>query len=73
MFYGLGASVLGGALFPTSVLPDWISWANYLVPHSYVIDAGRQLLIANPPDGGLVPPTSTVILFGSAWWDSRSR
>ena len=49
MFYGLSASVLGGALFPVSALPEWIRWASYLVPHTYVITAVRNLLYAMPP------------------------
>jgi ABC-2 type transport system permease protein len=52
MLYGLGASVLGGALFPISVLPPALRWLSYLVPHSYVIGAERQLLMTTPPAGG---------------------
>lgn len=60
--YGLGASVLGGALFPISVLPDWIRWLSYLVPHSYVISAIRQLLMTEPPPGGPSPLVSIGLL-----------
>jgi ABC-2 type transport system permease protein len=62
MLYGLAASVLGGALFSTDVLPGWVRWLSYLVPHSYVIGAERQLLMAHPPAGGLSPWTSIVVL-----------
>jgi ABC-2 type transport system permease protein len=60
--YGLAAAVLGGALFPTSVLPDWLRWASYLVPHTYVISAERHLLMAAPPAGGPGPLLSIVVL-----------
>lgn len=60
--YGLAASVLGGALFPVSVLPSWLRWMSYLVPHSYVINAERQLLMADPPVGGPSPLASIAIL-----------
>ncbi|MEU5940866.1 ABC transporter permease [Micromonospora sp. NPDC047548] len=60
--YGLAAGVLGGALFPVSVLPDWIRWVSYLVPHSYVISAERQLLMADPPAGEQSPAVSIAIL-----------
>ena len=50
--YGLAASVLGGALFPITVLPEWIRWMSYLIPHSYVISAERQLLMETRPVGG---------------------
>jgi ABC-2 type transport system permease protein len=60
--YGLAAGVLGGALFPISVLPGWIRWLSYLVPHSYVISAERQLLMSNPPAGGPSAGASIAIL-----------
>lgn len=63
MFYGLASSVLGGALFPVSVLPEWLRWLSYLVPHSYVIDSSRKLLMENPPTDGMSPLWSIVWLF----------
>jgi ABC-2 type transport system permease protein len=60
--YSLAASVLGGALFPIEVLPGWIRWASYLVPHTYVIDALRQLLQGSAADGNLTPAVSIGIL-----------
>ncbi|MBW6438626.1 ABC transporter permease [Actinoplanes hulinensis] len=64
MLYSLAASVLGGALFPIEVLPVWIRWASYLVPHSYVIAAERRLLIPGTPTEGLSPLAATLILAG---------
>lgn len=60
--YGLAAGVFGGALFPISVLPEWIRWISYLVPHSYVISAERQLLMADPPAGDPSPYLSMAVL-----------
>jgi ABC-2 type transport system permease protein len=57
--YSLAASVLGGALFPIAVLPGWIRWASYLVPHTYVIDGSRQLLM-NDPSAGHIPPALSI-------------
>ena len=62
MLYSLAASVLGGALFPIEVLPGWIRWASYLVPHSYVIAAERRLLMPDVPAAGLSPLAATLIL-----------
>jgi len=62
MLYSLAAAVLGGTLFPVSVLPDWIRWVSYLVPHSYVISAERQLLMSDPPADGLSPGVSLLLL-----------
>lgn len=60
--FHLAASLLGGALFPISVLPDWIRWASYLVPHTYVISAERQLLMTDPPVGDIPVGTSILVL-----------
>jgi ABC-2 type transport system permease protein len=35
---------------------------SYLVPHSYVISAERQLLMTDPPTGGLSAAWSVAIL-----------
>jgi ABC-2 type transport system permease protein len=51
--FGLASAVLGGALFPISVLPEPVRWLSYLVPHSYVINVERQLLIPGAPPEGL--------------------
>jgi ABC-2 type transport system permease protein len=62
VIYSLAASVVAGALFPVSVLPAWIRWISYLVPHSYVISAERQLLMTEPPAGEMSPLLSVGIL-----------
>lgn len=80
MLFSLAAGVLGGALFPVSVLPEWIRWVSYLVPHTYVISAERQLLMPNPPAGELdvglsiavLAVLSVVMLTGGLWIFDRS-
>lgn len=62
MLFHLAAGVLGGALFPVSTLPEWIRWASYLVPHTYVIGAERQLLMPDPPAGELPVGLSLAVL-----------
>jgi ABC-2 type transport system permease protein len=63
--YGLIASLLGGALFSIDVLPLWIRWASYLVPHAYVISASRSLLVPGYSGGGisLGPAMIALLLF----------
>jgi ABC-2 type transport system permease protein len=51
--YGLAASFLGGALFSIDVLPGWLRWMSYLVPHAYVISAERELLDPRSTGGGI--------------------
>jgi ABC-2 type transport system permease protein len=47
--YGLVASLFAGALFPIDLVPGWLRWISYLVPHTYVIAVSRQVLMAQPP------------------------
>lgn len=47
--YGLAASMLGGAVFPVSLLPDWLEWCSRLIPHAYAIDAARETLMSTAP------------------------
>ena len=80
MLFSLATAVLGGALFPISVLPEWIRWASYLIPHTYVISATRHLLIADAPaDGlavgwsiGILVVFSVVLLAAGVWVFDRS-
>ena len=58
--YGLAASLLGGALFSIEVLPDWLRPFSYLVPHSYVISASRDMLVPGGVGAGM--PLSTAII-----------
>lgn len=59
--YGLAASLLGGALFPITLLPGWLRAFSYAVPHAYVIDLARQSLQASPP-APVIPATNAVII-----------
>lgn len=51
--YGLAASLLGGALFSVEVLPGWLRPFSYLVPHTYVISASRDVLVPGGVGAGL--------------------
>lgn len=43
--YQLAASVLGGAFFPLSVLPPFVRAFSWAIPHTYVIQAMRRVLM----------------------------
>ncbi len=47
--YGFVATIFGGAVFPLSLLPDWLRPVSAVVPHSYAIDAAREVLMTTPP------------------------
>ena len=46
--YGLAASLLGGALFSIDQLPQWLRWVSFLIPHTYVINSARAVLMPDP-------------------------
>ncbi len=46
--YGMAASLLAGSLFSVSQLPDWIRIFSWAIPHTYVINATRVVLMEDP-------------------------
>jgi ABC-2 type transport system permease protein len=46
--YGLAASVLAGALFSVDQLPRGLQFVSWAIPHTYVINAARDVLMADP-------------------------
>lgn len=48
--YGMAASLLAGSLFSVSQLPDWLSIFSWAIPHTYVINATRAVLMEDPGD-----------------------
>jgi ABC-2 type transport system permease protein len=58
--YGMAASLLGGALFSVDQLPSWLQPLAYAIPHTYVINASRAVLMEDP--GTFVIPFNTAVL-----------
>ncbi|MGH8934744.1 MAG: ABC transporter permease [Acidimicrobiia bacterium] len=58
--YGLAASLLAGVLFSVDLLPGWLRALSWLVPHTYAINAAREVLM-HTPVAGAVPFGSAVI------------
>ena len=50
--YTIAASVLSGVFFPLEVLPSWLRALSWLIPHTYVIQALRRVLM---PAGESLP------------------
>ncbi len=54
--YTIAASVLSGAFYPVELLPDWLRAFSWVIPHTYVIQALRRVLM---PQGEVLPgPTA---------------
>jgi ABC-2 type transport system permease protein len=58
MFYTMLAGIFSGTAFPLDVIPSWLRWISWLIPHTYVISAVRRLLM---PDGGGIPGPSLTV------------
>ncbi|MGH8913045.1 MAG: ABC transporter permease, partial [Acidimicrobiia bacterium] len=56
--YGLAASLLAGSVFSVDQLPDFLQALSWAIPHTYVINSARYVLMADPG--------SFYIPFGSA-------
>ena len=74
--YTIAASVLSGAFFPLELLPPWIRAFSWVIPHTYVIQALRRVLM---PQGEVLPgPTAwqaigalavfCVVMYPDALW-----
>jgi ABC-2 type transport system permease protein len=46
--YGMAASLLAGSVFSVSQLPDWLQTLAWAIPHTYVINASRAVLMEDP-------------------------
>ncbi len=56
----MAASLLAGSLFSVNQLPAWLRMFSWAIPHTYVINATRQVLMADP--GSFVMPFSTAAI-----------
>jgi ABC-2 type transport system permease protein len=43
-FVEVVSGLVAGVYFPLSLLPGWIQWLGYLIPHTYAIDGIRRAL-----------------------------
>lgn len=60
--YTLAASILGGLLFPVTLLPGWLRALSWLIPHTYVINAARMALMPEAVAGAVEVPTALAAL-----------
>lgn len=54
--YSIAASILSGAFYPVELLPKWLQTLSWAIPHTYVIQALRRLLM---PEGEVLPGPDT--------------
>jgi ABC-2 type transport system permease protein len=57
------SALVGGAFFPTSLLPSWLQWVSAVHPLSYATHAARAALLSGAPFDQLLPDLSVLALF----------
>lgn len=59
------SSVIGGMLFPVSILPDWLQFIARLNPVTYALDAMRAALLDGAGLVAIARPLLILLLFGA--------
>lgn len=54
--YSIAAAILSGAFYPVDLLPGWLRTLSWIIPHTYVIQALRRVLM---PAGEVLPGPDT--------------
>jgi len=60
---GTVSGLLGGVVFPVSLLPPWIRWASFLLPVTYALDGMRKSLLASAPFSAVLPDVVALAVF----------
>lgn len=60
--YGLAAQIFSGVYFQVDTLPSFLQWISWLLPHTYVIAALRQVLTPGVDTGGMPVGEAVVAL-----------
>jgi ABC-2 type transport system permease protein len=58
--YGMASSLLAGAVFSVDQLPPFLKALSWLIPHTYVINSARTVLMEDP--GTFSIPFNTAVL-----------
>lgn len=60
---GTVSGLLGGVVFPVSLLPPWIRWVSSLLPVTYALDGMRKSLLASAPFRAVLPDVAALAAF----------
>lgn len=61
--FGSVSGLLGGMLFPISVLPPWIRWASYALPVTHSLEGLRLSLLGSASFGRVLPNIAALAVF----------
>jgi ABC-2 type transport system permease protein len=59
------SSVVGGMMYPVSVLPVWLQWVARLVPVTYSMEGMRAAILGHASMWELFPPIAALLLFAA--------
>jgi len=57
------SGLLGGMVFPVSLLPPWLRWASSLLPVTYALDGMRRSLLAAAGFAAVLPDIAALAAF----------
>jgi ABC-2 type transport system permease protein len=60
---GTVSGLLGGVVFPVTLLPPWIRWASSLLPVTYALDGMRKCLLASVGFAEVLPDVAVLAAF----------
>jgi ABC-2 type transport system permease protein len=60
---GTVSGLLGGVVFPVSLLPPWIRWVSSLLPVTYALDGMRKSLLASSAFAEVLPDVAALAVF----------
>ena len=62
---GTVSGLLGGVVFPVSLLPPWIRWVSSLLPVTYALDGMRRSLLASASFAEVLPDVAALAIFNA--------
>jgi len=64
-FFASVSGLLGGLVFPVSILPAWIRWASSLLPVTYSLNGMRRGLLASAGFAAILPDITALAAFNA--------
>jgi ABC-2 type transport system permease protein len=63
--FGSVSGLLGGVVFPVSLLPDWIRWVSALLPVTHALNGMRKSLLVSAPFADILPSVLALAAFNA--------
>lgn len=63
--FGSVSGLLGGVVFPVSLLPDWIRWVSTFLPVTHALNGMRKSLLASAAFADILPSIAALAAFNA--------